>query len=86
MPVSEVVAFEGVNKRINYNPGKADIQASQLLEMGINNFGRRKTINPVTGLPLKEVIVGFSTESILDFLEGSLTPLLTVLKDGTIRE
>ncbi len=85
VPVSEVVAFEGVDKRINYNPVKAEIQASQLLEMGISNFARRKTINAVTGLPLKEAIVGFSTESILDALGGSLAPLLNVLKDGTIR-
>ena len=85
VPVSEVVAFEGVDKRINYNPEKADIQAAQLLEMGINNFARRKSVSPVTGLPLKETVVGFSTESILDALGGSLTPLLNVLKDGTIR-
>lgn len=85
VPVSEVVAFEGVSNRVNYTPGKADMQAAQLLEMGINNFTKRTTITPTTGLPVGEAVVGFSTESIVDALGGSLHPLLDVIKVGTIR-
>jgi len=86
IPVSELVAFEGVSDRINYNPDKADDQAAKLLQMAIDNFKeRRKTIEPVTGLPMTEAVVGFSTESILAALGGKLDPLLDAIKDGTIR-
>ncbi len=86
LPVSDLVAFEGINERINYDPEKAEEQAEQILQMGIDNFKMRKNnVEAVTDLPMKEVIVGFSTESILDALGGSLDPLLNAIKDGTIR-
>jgi carbon-monoxide dehydrogenase catalytic subunit len=86
IPVSELVAFEGVGQRVNYIPEKAEDQAAQLLQMAIDNFkGRRASIEPVTGLPIGEAVVGFSTESIVEALGGTLTPLLGTIKDGTIR-
>ncbi|MBA7696845.1 Carbon monoxide dehydrogenase [subsurface metagenome] len=86
IPVSEVVAFEGVEERINYIPENADEQAAKLLQMAIDNFKeRRESIEPVTGLDMSEAVVGFSTESILEALGGSLEPLLNAIKDGTIR-
>jgi carbon-monoxide dehydrogenase catalytic subunit len=86
VPVSEVVAFEGVEDRINYVPEKAEEQAAQLLQMAIDNFKVRKTsVEPVVSLPMKEAIVGFSTESILEALGGKLDPLLDAIKNGTIR-
>jgi carbon-monoxide dehydrogenase catalytic subunit len=86
VPVSEVVAFEGVNERINYVPEEAEKQAAQLLHMAVDNFKDRKaSIKPFTGLPVKEAVVGFSTESILDALGGSLDPLLDAIKKGAIR-
>ena len=42
MPVSELVAFEGVGERLNYNPVEAEKQASQLLDMAIENFKKRR--------------------------------------------
>jgi carbon-monoxide dehydrogenase catalytic subunit len=86
VPVSELVAFEGVTDRINYLPEQAEQQAGRLLDMAIANFKeRRKSVEPVTGLPMKEAFVGFSTESIVDALGGSLEPLLDAIKQGTIR-
>ncbi|WP_028895690.1 anaerobic carbon-monoxide dehydrogenase catalytic subunit [Syntrophorhabdus aromaticivorans] len=86
VPVSQLVVFEGVTDRIDYEPAKAEEQAAALLDMAIANFKeRRATVKPITGLPLKEAVAGFSTESILDALGGSLDPLLSVIKDGTIR-
>lgn len=86
IPVSELVAFEGVDERINYVPEQAEEQAAQLLQMAIDNFEeRRASIEPVTGLPVGEAVVGFSTESILDALGGTLDPLLGAIKDGTLR-
>lgn len=86
VPVSELVAFEGITDRVNYEPKKAEKQAAQLLQMAIDNFrGRRASVEPVTKLPMKEVLVGFSTESILEALGGTLSPLLEAIKDGTLR-
>jgi carbon-monoxide dehydrogenase catalytic subunit len=86
VPVSELVAFEGVKDRVNYVPEQAATQAAQLLQMAVENFKERHAaIKPVTGLPLKNAIVGFSTESILEALGGTLDPLLAAVKDGTIR-
>ncbi|UCG82234.1 MAG: anaerobic carbon-monoxide dehydrogenase catalytic subunit [Dehalococcoidia bacterium] len=86
VPVSDLVAFDGVEERVNYEPAKAEEQAAQLLEMAIDNFKeRRASVEPVESLPLNEAVVGFSTESILEALGGSLDPLLEAIKDGTLR-
>jgi carbon-monoxide dehydrogenase catalytic subunit len=86
IPVSEVVVFEGINERVDYIPEKAEEQATKLLQMAIDNFKeRRKDIEPVIGLDMNEAIVGFSKESILTALGGTLDPLLNAIKDGTIR-
>jgi carbon-monoxide dehydrogenase catalytic subunit len=86
IPVSDLVAFEGITDRINYEPDKAEQQAAQLLQMAIDNFKeRRASIEPVTQLPMREAVVGFSTESILAALGGSLDPLLAAIKGGTLR-
>lgn len=86
VPVSELVAFEGVEDRINYKPEMAERQAAQLLQMAIDNFKERKSsVEPVRGLPMSEALVGFSTESILDALGGTLKPLLDAIRSGTLR-
>ncbi len=86
IPVSHLVAFEGVDERIDYIPEDAELQAGKLLQMAIDNFKeRRASIEPITGLPMKEAIVGFSTESILEALGGKLEPLLDAIKNGTLR-
>ena len=86
VPISELVAFEGVTDRVNYEPEKAEKQAAQLLQMAIDNFkARRLSVEPVAQLPVKEVLIGYSTESILETLGGSLDPLLEAIKDGTLR-
>ena len=86
VPVSELVAFDGITERINYTPERAREQAAELLQMAIDNFKRRRsTVEAITPLPAKEVVVGFSTESILDILGGSLDPLLDAIKSGTLR-
>lgn len=86
VPVSEVVAFEGITDRINYKPEKAEEQAAQLLQMAIDNFKeRRASVTAAAGLPVGEAIVGFSTESIVEALGGTLTPLLDAIKKGAIR-
>ena len=86
VPVSDVVAFEGVDERITYLPERAAAQAAQLLEMAVANYPeRRASVEPITGLPMSEALVGFSTESIVEALGGTLDPLLEAIKEGTLR-
>jgi len=86
IPVSDLVAFEGINDRLNYVPEEAAQQAEKLLDMGIENFAyRQHNVQPMTDLPKHEAIVGFSTESIVEALGGTLNPLLDAIKDGTIK-
>ena len=86
IPISELVAFEGVEERLNYNPDEAKAQAEKLMDMAISNFKeRRGSVEPIMGQPIKEAIVGFSPESILEALGGTLDPLLDAIKKGTIR-
>ncbi|MGC9314738.1 MAG: anaerobic carbon-monoxide dehydrogenase catalytic subunit [bacterium] len=86
MPVSDLVAFEGVDERLEYAPEKAKEQAEQLIQMAIDNFPKRHGIvEPITGFPMGDAVVGFSTESILEALGGTLEPLLDAVKGGSIR-
>jgi carbon-monoxide dehydrogenase catalytic subunit len=86
VPVSDLVAFDGVTERVNYEPEKAEEQAAQLLRMAIDNFKqRRASVKPVTGLPMNQALVGFSTESIVDALGDTLEPLLQAIKSGAVR-
>jgi len=86
IPVSEVVVFEGIDERLDYIPEEAEQQAAKLLQMGIDNFKERhSTIKPIRALEMGEAIVGFSTESIVEALGGTLDPLLDAIKDGTIK-
>ncbi len=86
IPVSQIVAFDGVKDRINYEPAETEKQAAELLQMAIDNFmERRATVEPLTGLPMREAIVGFSTESIIEALGATPEPLIKAITNGTIR-
>ena len=86
MPVSDLVAFEGVTDRLDYLPAQAEEQAARLLDLAIENFPKRHgKVEPLTGQPQTKAVVGFSTESIAEALGGSLEPLLDAIKSGTIR-
>jgi carbon-monoxide dehydrogenase catalytic subunit len=86
IPLSNVVAFESVTDRLDYIPEKAEEQAAQLLQIAIDNFKeRRANVVPITDLSMGEAVVGFSSESIIEALGGSLDPLLNAIKDGTLR-
>ncbi|MFQ6097780.1 MAG: anaerobic carbon-monoxide dehydrogenase catalytic subunit [Armatimonadota bacterium] len=86
VPVSDVVAFDGAGDRVNYAPERAQEQAALLLQMAIDNFPRRRAcVEPVDGLPVREAVVGFSADSIVEALGGSLDPLLATVKDGALR-
>jgi carbon-monoxide dehydrogenase catalytic subunit len=86
VPVSDLVAFEGVTDRVDYVPEKAKEQAAELLDMAIANFKERKgSVEPIAGMPMGRAVAGFSNESILEVLGNTLDPLLDALKNGTLR-
>lgn len=86
IPVSDLVAFEGVTDRLDYIPQEAEAQADRLLQMAVDNFKeRRAAVEPIVGLRRGDAVVGFSTESILEALGGTLDPLLDAIKSGAIR-
>jgi carbon-monoxide dehydrogenase catalytic subunit len=54
--------------------------------MAVDNFKERHAaVEPIRGQPVREAVVGFSTESILEALGGKLDPLLEAIKGGAIR-
>lgn len=84
--VSKLVRIPGVDKRLDYKPEEVEQQASELIKLAIENFKRRKG-KGVAYVPEKRqrVVVGFSTEAILEALGGSLDPLLEAIKRGNIK-
>jgi carbon-monoxide dehydrogenase catalytic subunit len=60
-------------------------QAVELIDIAIENFKRRRGKTATRGLAKTRIVTGFSTESVLAALGGSLDPLLNLIKDGTIK-
>ena len=86
VPVSDLVGIDGAETPVVFEPAKAAVQAQQLIDMAIANFPRRRAQNSyVPKLPIGDAVAGFSTESILGALGGSLDPLLDVIKNGTLK-
>jgi carbon-monoxide dehydrogenase catalytic subunit len=85
VPVSKLVSLSGTDKRVDYDPGKVEEQAAELIEIAINNFRNRK--GKETHIPenKKRIIAGISTEAVLNVLGGSLDPLLDVIKSGAVK-
>jgi carbon-monoxide dehydrogenase catalytic subunit len=85
VPVSKLVRMRGVDKGLDYKPELVKEQAEELINIAIENFKKRK--GKPTRVPKRkqEAIVGFSIESILDALGGSLDPLLEAIKSGDIK-
>lgn len=83
--VSPLVNIHGVDRHVDYLPEKVGEQAAQLTEMAIENFKRRRGKETHVPKIVQQAIVGFSIESIIDALGGSLAPLLDAIKSGKIK-
>ncbi|MGC8937060.1 MAG: anaerobic carbon-monoxide dehydrogenase catalytic subunit [Candidatus Methanomethylicaceae archaeon] len=83
--VSPLVNIRGVDKHIDYLPESVSSQVEEIVKLAIENFVRRKgkgtRIPPIS----RSAIVGFSIESILSALGGSLSPLLDAIKIGQLK-
>ena len=86
VPVSDLVGVPGAETSLPYDPGTAADQTQQLIDMVIANFPRRRAMGDgAPQLRTGDAVAGFSTESILGALGGSLDPLLDVIKNGTLK-
>jgi carbon-monoxide dehydrogenase catalytic subunit len=86
VPVNDLIGVPGAETPIYYDPARAGEQADQLIEMAIANFPRRRALgNGKPQLRTGDAVAGFSIESILGALGGSLDPLLDVIKNGTLK-
>jgi carbon-monoxide dehydrogenase catalytic subunit len=86
VPVSDLVGVPGAETSLPYDPGTAADQTQQLIDMAIANFPRRRAMGDgAPQLRTGDAVAGFSTESILGALGGSLDPLLDVIKNGTLK-
>lgn len=83
--VSPLVNVPGIDRHIDYSPEKSESQAKELLEIALKNFEARRGKPSAAPRKIQPAIVGFSIESILAALGGSLTPLLEAIKSGSIK-
>ncbi len=82
--VDKVVRMEGVEDHIDYVPEEVAEQAKELIKMAVEAYKQRgKDIF----IPKNKsaAVAGFSVESILGALGGSLDPLLDAVKNGSIK-
>ncbi len=83
--VSKLVNIPGMKGQIIYKPDEAAAQAQKLIDIGIENFKKRKGKVTNKSSRMQNAIVGFSAEACLGALGGTLDPLLEVIKKGTLK-
>ena len=86
VPVSDLVGIDGAEAPIVFDPANGGAQAQQLIDLAVANFPKRAALgHEPLELRTGDAVAGFSTESILGALGGSLDPLLDVIKNGTLK-
>lgn len=70
---------------ISFSTATAARQAREIIELAIEAYGQRDTAKVKIPCEPVEVMTGFSNETLLKMLGGSLTPLLDAIKEGAIR-
>jgi anaerobic carbon-monoxide dehydrogenase catalytic subunit len=86
IPVSDLMGIPGAEPAVVFDPAKAGDQAQELIGRAVANFPTRRALgNGTPALRTGDAVAGFSTESILGALGGSLDPLLDVIKNGTLK-
>ena len=84
VPVSKLVRTQGNGSTpVEYTPEAVEIQAKELIKMAIDSYRSRKAVSVPSNK--SRAVVGFSLESIVGALGGSVDPLLDVLKNGSVK-
>ena len=84
--ISTLIGVPGVEHKIPYHPAEVDKMADKLIELGIENFKKRKgKVIPKVPKHVTKAIAGFSTEAVLGALGNKLDPLVDVIAAGKIK-
>ena len=85
--VSTIIDLPGLKYKIPYEPSEVVTMADKLIELGIENFKKRKERKIVALVPKKiqKAMAGFSTEAVLGVLGNKLEPLVDVISSGKIK-
>lgn len=85
IPVTKLVDVPGAQDKIIYDPTKAEEQAREIIDIAIENYKERK--DKKTRIPdqKQKITTGFSTESVLEALGGTLDPLIEQITQGNIK-
>lgn len=85
--VNDLIRIPGLHYTLDYKPPEASYIAKRLIELGIENFKKRKEKKVEPNVPkyMQKAIAGFSTEAVLKALGGTVEPLVDVLKAGKLR-
>jgi carbon-monoxide dehydrogenase catalytic subunit len=84
--ISSIIGVPGLEHFLPYNPQDAEKMADKLIELAIENFGKRHgKITPTVPQKTQKAIAGFSTEAVLGALGNKLDPLVDVIKSGKIK-
>lgn len=85
--VSTIIDLPGLDEKIPYDPSEVDAMADRLIELGIENFKKRKArnIKPMVPAKIQKAVAGFSTEAVLGAIGNRLDPLVDVIAAGKIK-
>jgi len=84
--VSTIIGIPGLQNQMPYNPQEVDAMADRLIELGIENFKKRKgRIVPKVPNKIQKAIAGFSTEAVLNAIGNKLDLLVDVIAAGKIK-
>jgi len=85
--VSTIIDLPGLDEKIPYDPSEVNTMADRLIELGIENFKKRKErkIQPMVPKKIQKAVAGFSTEAVLGALGNKLDPLVEVIAAGKIK-
>lgn len=85
IPVTKLVNIPGVEHDINYDPEKVEEQALKIIDRAIENFNNRQGKETNVPQHKENIVTGFSPESVVEALGGSLDPLLENIQNGNIK-
>lgn len=84
--ISTIIDIPGLQHKIPYNPSEVDKMVEALIDLGIENFKKRKgKVTPKVPQKTTKAIAGFSTEAVLGALGNKLDPLVEVIAAGKIK-
>ncbi len=84
--VSTIIDLPGLTQKMPYNPAEADGMAARLIDLGIDNFKKRKgNVMPKVPQIVQKAIAGFSTEAVLQAIGNKLDTLVDVIAAGKIK-